>query len=62
MLSTNPAQTYLNGGLVELLNGDEPEAERDFEHCRALDEKLGVSIDERIKNVRSALATTRSEK
>lgn len=63
-LEVNPrsAQAYLNRGLVELLKGDETDAERDFEHCRAVDERLGVSIDERIKNLRRALATTSSEK
>jgi hypothetical protein len=51
------SQAYLNRGLVEQMKGNEAEAAKDFERCRALNEKLAASIDDRVTNLRSVLAS-----
>jgi len=47
-LKPNFANSYMNRGLVLLLQGKDSEAEKDFERCRTLDPALKIELEQRI--------------
>ena len=49
------ARAYANRGLTRLFLGQEKDAAKDFERCKLLDNKLGESLERRIKELKRRL-------
>jgi tetratricopeptide (TPR) repeat protein len=58
-LAIDPRLTmaYLNRGITRLLQGQEAEAQRDFDQCLKLDARMKPELDARIKEARQRRAS-----